>query len=81
LFEPAKLFEQVARNLAADGTFVMVNYSADELQVARHGAMQAGLHCLGRHVHQRPLKARSQPAVLTLWKRTAGQVLPSRFSA
>jgi hypothetical protein len=81
LFEPTKLFEQVARNLAVGGTFVMVNYSADEMQVARQGAMQAGLHCLGQHVHQQPLKARSQPAVLTLWKKMAGEALPVRSSA
>ena len=81
LFEPMKLFEQVARNLAADGTFVMVNYSADEIQVARQGAVQAGLHCLGQHIHQQPLKVRSQPPVLTLWKRMAGEALPVRCSA
>lgn len=81
LFEPTKLFEQASRSLAVDGTFVMVNYSVDELQVARQGAIQAGLHCLGRHIHQQPLRARSQPAVLTLWKRRAGATPPASSSA
>ncbi|MEX5215011.1 MAG: hypothetical protein NW703_12685 [Nitrospiraceae bacterium] len=76
LFEPAKLFEQVFRNLAIDGTFVMVNYSADEMQIARQGAIRAGLHCLGRYLHQEPLKPRSQAAVLTLWKRADRQTPP-----
>ncbi|MGE3154012.1 MAG: hypothetical protein AB7G48_19670 [Nitrospiraceae bacterium] len=76
LFEPAKLFEQVFRNLATDGTFVMVNCSADEMQVARQGAIRAGLHCLGQYLHREPLKARSQPAILTIWKRADRQTPP-----
>ena len=44
-------------------------------------AVQAGLHCLGQHIHQQPLKVRSQPPVLTLWKRMAGEALPVRSSA
>lgn len=81
LFEPLKLFEQVARSLTANGIFVMVNYSPDEMPVTRQGAMQAGLHCLGCHVHRQPLKARSQPAVLTIWKKISGEALPPRSSA
>lgn len=81
LFEPMKLFEQVARNLAAEGTFVMVNGSVEEMQVARQEAMQAGLRCLGQHVHQQPFKTRSQPPVLTLWRRIASETLPVRSSA
>lgn len=67
LFNPAALFARVANNLAIGGTFVMINHSAAEAEVARDIAEDAGLVCVGRYLHKVPLRPRTTDPVLTLW--------------
>ena len=67
LFDPSALFAQIAKNLIIGGTFVMINHSPAEAKVAHSIAESTGLVCRGHHVHDKPLRPRSQPAVLSLW--------------
>ena len=67
LFDPAAIFAQIANNLVLGGTFVMINHSPTEAEVARNFAEAIGLVCRGQYVHDTPLRPRTQPSVLTLW--------------
>lgn len=67
LFNPAALFAQVANNLAIGGTFVMINHSAAEAEVARGIAEDVGLVCAGHYLHKAPLRPRIADPVLTIW--------------
>ncbi len=70
LFDPSAILAQVAKNLIFGGTFVMVNHSPGEARVAHHLVEATGLVCQGHYVHERPLRPRPQPAVLTLWQQS-----------
>ena len=67
LFNPAALFAQVANNLVIGGTFVMINHSAAEAEVARGIAEAVSLVCTGHYLHNAPLRPRTANPVLTLW--------------
>ena len=68
LFTPAALFAQVAKNLLIGGTFVMINHSAAESDVARGIAEDVGLVCAGHYLHTVPLRPRTADPVLTIWQ-------------
>ena len=68
LFDPSTLLSRAANNLVFGGTFVMINHSLEEAKVAHHLVEATGLVCQGQFIHTRPLRPRSQPAVLTLWQ-------------
>jgi hypothetical protein len=53
----------------AQGEFVMANHGESEAARAAALARAAGLACEARYVDLEPLLPRSQPAVLTLWRR------------
>lgn len=67
VFSPERLFARIARNLAAGGTFFMVNQGTDEAAVAAAYCRQAGLRSQGRWVHPRPLRPRPHPPVVSWW--------------
>lgn len=67
LFNPAALFAQVANNLVIGGTFVMINHSATEAEVARGIAEDVGFVCAGHYLHKAPLHPRTADPVLTIW--------------
>lgn len=67
LFNPAAVFAQVANNLIIGGTFVMINHSVAEAEVARGIAEDVGLVCAGHYLHQAPLRPRTADPVLTIW--------------
>ncbi len=67
LFDPSTLFAQIAKNLLIGGTFVMINHSPTEAKIAHSIAESTGLVCRGHYVHDKPLRPRSQPTVLSLW--------------
>ncbi len=67
LFNPLALFTAIANNLIIGGTFIMINHSPTEANVARRIAESIGLVCRGQFIHETPLRPRAQPAVLTLW--------------
>jgi hypothetical protein len=66
---PVPLFARIRANLAADGEFVMANHGVSEAARAAGFAAGAGLVPLARVVDADPLVARTQPAVITLWRR------------
>ena len=67
LFDPAALFARISNNLVVGGTFIMINHSTTEANVAHSIAESVGLVSRGQYVHTTPLRPRAQPAVLTLW--------------
>ncbi len=67
VFSPERLFARIARNLAAGGTFFMVNQGIDEADVAAGYCRQAGLRSQGPWVHPRPLRPRPHPPVASWW--------------
>ena len=67
LFDPSGIFSRVAKNLVLGGTFIMINHSQDEADVAHHLVEGTGLVCRGQFVHTHPLRPRPQPAVVSLW--------------
>ncbi|MDT3776086.1 hypothetical protein PJI16_00735 [Nitrospira sp. MA-1] len=67
LFHPAAVFAQVANNLVIGGTFIMVNHSAAEAEVARGIAEDVGLVCDGHYLHKAHLRPRIADPVLTIW--------------
>ncbi len=67
VFSPERLFARIARNLAAGGTFFMVNQGTDEADVAAAYCRQGGLRSQGRWVHPRPLRPRPHPPVASWW--------------
>lgn len=67
VFSPERLFARIARNLAAGGTFFMVNQGTDEADVAAEYCRQAGLRSQGCWVHPWPLRPRPHPPVASWW--------------
>jgi hypothetical protein len=67
LFNPAAVFAQVANNLVIGGTFVMINHSAAEAEVARGIAENVGLVCVGNYLHRASLSPRTAEPVLSIW--------------
>lgn len=67
LFNPSALFAQVATNLVIGGTFVMINHSPAEAEVARDIAENVGLICTGHYLHKTSLCPRTADPVLTIW--------------
>ncbi|MBI4001468.1 MAG: hypothetical protein HY348_06765 [Nitrospira defluvii] len=67
LFSPERLFARIARNLASNGTFFMVNQGTDEAAIAAGYCRQAGLRPQDQWIHPRPLRERPHPPVASWW--------------
>jgi hypothetical protein len=68
LFDPSGLLSRMANNLTPGGTFLMINPTLHEAQVAHHLVEANGLVCHGKLEHDSPLQPHTSPVVLTIWQ-------------
>jgi hypothetical protein len=68
LLNPERLFRRIAGNLAAGGSFFMVNHGTAEAEVAANLCRAAGLVRQWQWLEEDPLRPRPQPPALSYWR-------------